>query len=215
MSMALGILGGMFDPVHNGHMAMARVAIDVLGLDQVRMIPCGIPPHREPARCTAQQRVDMLTLACRNDEGIVVDEREIDRPGKSFAFDTLTGVRNEFKNEKLYYLLGADALLSLPEWYRWHDLFDLCHIVAFQRPGFSLKESNTLQEEIQHRLTDLPGQLQTADYGLVLICNSFSIDVSSSQVRQRIEAQLPLDGMVDPVVIDYICERGLFSMSTK
>ena len=211
MSLKLGILGGMFDPVHKGHMALARDAIKRLKLDQVRMIPCGEPPHRELAKCTPQQRIDMLRLACQKDVNIVVDEREINRSGKSFAFDTLESIKNDFPGAKIYFLLGADALRSLPEWYRWHDLFSLCHFIVYQRPGFSLIASETVKEEFKTRLISIDQQLQTADSGLILVCDNLNIAISSSKVRAHIEAQLPLDEMLDPAVINYINQHNLFS----
>lgn len=131
----IGLLGGTFDPVHHGHLRIALEAKEALGLTEVRFIPCRQPPHRGDASATAQQRLDLLRLACGDMPGFAVDTRELERPGPSYMVDTLASLRAERGDEPLCLILGWDAFLGLPGWHRWQNLLDYAHLAVVQRPG--------------------------------------------------------------------------------
>ena len=147
----IGIMGGMFDPVHVGHIKVALAAQQVLQLDQVRLVPCSIPNHRDHALCSSLQRLDMLHLAVNDYPSLVVDDRELNRPGTSYTYDTLLSVREEFREAALYFVLGVDAFASLDQWHRWLELFELCHFVVIERPGFTGDWSEALEEQMVRR----------------------------------------------------------------
>ncbi len=129
------LYGGTFDPVHNGHLAIARAVRD--GLDaEVHLIPAADPPHKGDTHADAEQRATMLELAVAGEAGLQVDRRELRRSGPSWTLDTLLELRAEVGPvAPLVWLIGSDSLLQLDTWHRWRELFDHAHILAVQRPG--------------------------------------------------------------------------------
>ena len=138
--------GGTFDPVHLGHLAIARAARDELQV-AVRMLPAADPPHRPVPGATAEQRCTMLSLAIGDEPGLLLDRHELDRaarfPGRpSYTVDTLRELRGELgPSRPLAWLVGADSLLGLPGWHEWEALFGLAHFVVAERPGSPLQAS--------------------------------------------------------------------------
>lgn len=147
----IGIFGGTFDPVHCGHLRTCVELYETLDLHQVRLIPCGNPPHRAVPLANVGQRASMLRLAIAGQEGLCLDERELDRAGPSYMVDTLTTLREEFPAVSLCLILGSDAFLGLHSWRRWRELFRLAHLVVVPRHGWSLAEG-----------IDVPGRTNAA-----------------------------------------------------
>jgi nicotinate (nicotinamide) nucleotide adenylyltransferase len=132
----IGIFGGTFDPIHYGHLRSALEVKVIFGLKEIRLIPSAQPPHRQLPATTALMRVEMLNLAITNQQGLLVDTREIDRDGPSYMVDTLSSLRQEFPNEPILLFIGSDAFNHLTTWHKWQQLFDYSHIVVMTRPGF-------------------------------------------------------------------------------
>ena len=137
----IGIFGGTFDPIHYGHLRSALEVKDIFGLNEVRLIPCASPPHREQPAVTAEMRLQMLELAIKNQPGLKIDTRELDRhkvsdQTPSYMVDTLKSLRQEFPAEPLLLFIGTDAFKHLTSWHQWQQLFDYAHIVVMTRPGF-------------------------------------------------------------------------------
>ena len=118
----LGIFGGTFDPIHLGHLELAREVRDALELAAVRLIPAGDPPHRAAPVATAIHRLAMVELAIEDLPGLEVDRREIDRPGRSYTVLTLESLRAEDSARPLALIVGADAFAGFPDWYRWREI---------------------------------------------------------------------------------------------
>ena len=137
----IGIFGGTFDPIHYGHLRSALEVKEIFGLTEVRLIPSAQPPHREQPAATALMRLQMLELAVKNQPGLIIDTRELNRSGVSYMVDTLKSLRKEFKDEPLLLFIGSDAFNNLKTWYQWQHLFDFAHIVVMTRPGFEYTES--------------------------------------------------------------------------
>ncbi len=136
MAGLLLVYGGTFDPVHCGHVAVARAAADAVDADRVLLIPCGDPPHRGAPVASGALRSELLQLAFAGDPRFVLDEREVRRPGPSYMADTLTDLRAEYgQATPLALLLGLDAARGLPSWQRWTELPALAHLVLVPRPG--------------------------------------------------------------------------------
>src|SRR3569833_2622728 len=131
----IGLLGGTFDPIHFGHLRPAMDLLDELGLDHVRLIPCGVPPHRAAPRAHAEHRLTMLRLAVSGEPRLRVDERELRRPGPSYMVDTVLSLREELGDTPLALIIGMDALNGLATWRRWRELVALCHLIVMERPG--------------------------------------------------------------------------------
>lgn len=210
MTLHLGLMGGMFDPVHRGHLQLAMTATRLLQLDAVRLIPCQTPNHRELPICSAEQRLAMLYLAVADCPGLEVDEQEIRRAGVSYSVDTLRSVAAEMPGASLVYILGMDAFASLPGWHRWEELFSYCHFLVFSRPGYALQPDNALNHLLPDRQVTTPEELFEAKAGRVLLHSSLSLAVSSSLVRQRIVDGESISNLVPGVVERYLVEHRLY-----
>jgi len=185
---AIAVLGGTFDPVHIGHLRVAWEAAEALDAD-VRLMPAQVPPHRPPPVASAQQRVRMLQLALADQERLTLDTRELERPGPSYTFDTLQGLRSEFGNaQSLILLLGADAFAGLPSWHRWRELFELAHIVVLTRPGHGAAWPAELATAVAPRCVNAVSKLHEAAAGRILELAVTALEISASQVRALLAA---------------------------
>jgi nicotinate-nucleotide adenylyltransferase len=135
---ALGIFGGTFDPIHYGHLRLAETAREALGLEGVRLIPAGQPPHRATPGASGAHRLAMARLAAADNPAFEVDPAEVEAAQASFTILTLERLRATLGTDRpLVLLLGVDAFLGLPTWRRWTELFDLAHVAVANRPGYT------------------------------------------------------------------------------
>ncbi|MBU6198378.1 MAG: nicotinate-nucleotide adenylyltransferase [Xanthomonadaceae bacterium] len=179
----IAILGGTFDPVHNGHLRVALEASDALSVP-VRLLPAHVPPHRPPPVASPAQRVAMLRAALAGQDRVQLDTRELDRAEPSFTFDTLHQMRAEFGAQlPLILLLGADAFAGLPSWHRWRELFDLTHIAVLTRPGHSGSLPAELAAVVAVRRTESAGALHASAAGKVLDLPVTPLEISASVIR--------------------------------
>lgn len=212
--------GGTFDPVHNGHLAVARTARDVLQAD-VALIPAHDPPHKGPTSADAAQRAEMLELAMAGEPGLRVDRRELRREGPSYTFDTLGELRRELGGEApIAWLIGADSLLELHAWHRWRELFDRAHVVAVQRPGSEV-DAGRLRAQAPQVLAEIggrwlpPGDLAaSAGGGFALLPMPGLRPESSTELRRRIREGGDWRDWVAPAVAAFIVRHGLYREPT-
>ena len=207
----IGVLGGMFDPVHNGHLRSALTALEDLGLDEMRLVPCGKPVHRRSTVASAVQRIDMLSLGTAGQPQFTVDGREClsDRP--SYTYDTLAGIRSDMPGCRLFLLVGTDAFNTLPTWYRWRELFDLAHIVVMSRPGCEIGAEGPLAEETEGRMVDNVEDMQACEAGKILLYHFIPLMIASSQIRKLIAAGRSARYLMPDSVWQYISERQLYT----
>jgi nicotinate-nucleotide adenylyltransferase len=191
----IGIFGGTFDPVHYGHLKPAMEVKLALGLEQVRFLPNRIPPHRDPPWLSAEQRKRLLQIALDPLPGFELDTRELDRSGKSFMVDTLISLREDFPHHSLCLILGMDAFAELHQWHQWQKVLTLCHLVITQRPGFSWPAIPELQA-LEASLVADPTALKKADSGGILLQSVSQLDISSSGIRQQLQAGGNLRGLM-------------------
>ncbi len=203
------IYGGAFDPIHLGHLAVARAARDALDAS-VALIPTGDPPHRAPASASAGDRLAMCELAVAGVAGLVVDARELRRIGRSYSIDTLTELRAEHgAAAPLAMILGDDAFAGLSGWARWTELFELAHLVVASRPQPPLLPA-AVADVARARLTDVAADLHAAPAGRVLRLRITPHPQSSSEIRLRCAAGESLQQWVPEAVDRYIARRGLY-----
>ncbi len=205
--------GGTFDPVHNGHLAIARAARDQLD-STLRLMPAADPPHRALPGADAFHRARMLDLAVAGEPRLQVDRRELQRPGRSYTIHTLRELRDELGPEQpLALLIGADSLLGLPTWREWESLFELTHFVVAARPGSAVDGGlpAELAAAIAGRWTDSPDALKTSPGGGLYLLDQPLQTESASEVRRRIAAQEAWQELVPGPVAGYILAHGLYS----
>jgi len=210
------LLGGSFDPVHCGHVAIARYFCTLLHPDELRLIPAGHPWQKPTMSTPAEHRIAMLNLAF-NDwmVPVVIDTQEVARSGASYAVDTLNILREELGHEvTLVMLLGADQLLNLHTWRDWRALFDLANICVAARPGFALDnhaiDDDTAREFTRRRATE--SQLRDTPHGLTYIADDLALPVSSTTVRKALadHNQAVLAGLIPLPVLDYVQQHHLY-----
>jgi nicotinate-nucleotide adenylyltransferase len=211
--------GGTFDPVHNGHLAVARTVRDALSA-RVALLPAHDPPHKGPTRADALQRADMLDLAVQGEPGVWVDRRELGREGPSWTVDTLAELRSELGDDvPIAWLIGADSLFQLASWHRWRELFELAHLLVVDRHGTTVDADTVRTQapevfaEIAPRWTDPARLADAAQGGFALVPMPVLRPDSSTGLRRRIRDGEPWQDWVPPAVADYIVRHGLYRPS--
>lgn len=202
MTALLGLLGGTFDPVHNGHLAIARHLRAGLDLDSVRFILNATPPHRTPPACPADHRLAMLEAALAKDEHLVVDTRELKRTGPSYSVWTLRSLRREFPDSSLCWIVGADAWLGLKSWFRWQELSSLAHFLVVKRPGWDVTGAGRLRRDA--------GILRRRAAGGAVLCDAPEFAVSASDIRRRIAARGDVSDLLPEPVCRHIKRNQLY-----
>jgi len=209
----IGLFGGTFDPIHNGHLRTAFELWQALKLAEVRFLPAGDPPHREKPLAEAELRVRMVRAATLDQSSFIVDDREVRRPGISYSVDTLTDLRREFPDRALCLLLGMDAFLGLPNWHRWRELLDLAHIVVAHRPGWKAPTLGPLGELMVDRGTGSVRDLHTAPAGRIFVHAVTQLEISSTELRQLIVSGEDPRYLVPDSVRDLIVETRCYAES--
>lgn len=206
----IGILGGTFDPIHNGHLRLALEALEQCRLQQVLFIPNGTPPHRTPPRASAEARLDMVRIALHGHHEFSADAREVYRTDPCYSVDTLVSLRAELGSEQpLCLLLGSDAFLQLHTWHQWQRLFELAHIVVMQRPGKPLGNAMlyadaALRAEYQARLAPAPLRLHELPAGAILALDMPLLDISATDIRRRCAEHKNIRHLMPDGVVHYI-----------
>lgn len=207
------LYGGTFDPVHLGHVAIARAARDALDAT-VALVPAADPPHRAPPGAPAADRAAMLDLAIAGEPGLVLDRRELQREGRSWTVDTLHGLRAEIgADAPVALLVGADSFAALPTWRSWQALFGLAHFVVAGREGIPDDPVPALAAAIAGRVATTPDELRSSPAGRVFCLRQPLFPHSASEVRGRIAGGLPWETLVAPRVAAYIRAHGLYGVA--
>ena len=198
--MNAGILGGTFDPVHNGHLIVAEVAREQLNLNEVLFIPAGQPWLKaERAITPAEHRLQMLRLALDDTPYFRISEIEIERPGPTYTLDTINALKESLNEaDELFFILGQDNLMQFPQWHKAPDLIKLCYLVAPPRPGVKKPDLKALEAEI-------PGITKR-----VMLMKQPQIDISATGIRERVARGLSVRHLVPETVNRYIKEHRLY-----
>lgn len=206
----IGVFGGTFDPVHHGHLRAALELLQGLQLQELRLIPSRIPPHRGAPGASPEQRLAMLRVAVRGQAGFRVDERELRREGPSYTVDTLHSLRAELGAVPLCLIVGADAFLGFPTWHRWTELMELAHVVVMRRPGWSAPRVGPVAELLQQRLVQDPAQLREQGAGYILVWPVTQLDISASRIREEIRLGKSPRYLLPEAVWDMIQAEGIY-----
>jgi len=204
--------GGTFDPIHDGHLAIACAARDACDAD-IRLLPAADPPHRPPPGAQARDRAAMVALAIQGISRLTLDLRELERSGPSWTIDTLHALRAALGAQvPIAWLVGADSFLGLTSWKRWRELLELSHFIVAERPGSPLESGlpPDLNEAVAGRWVENAADLRTSAAGRILRLHQPLQSHSATDLRQRIAAGASWRALVPPAVADYIAEHRLY-----
>lgn len=206
----LGFFGGTFDPIHLGHLRLALELKQRLALDEMRLLPCYIPPHRAAPGADAQQRLKMLQLALADCAELRWDSRELQRENPSYTYDTLRELRTELGVDvSLSWCMGMDSFASLYSWHRWQELIELAHLVVIARPGWEMPTQGLVADLIaQHRAG--VDAIRTASAGKLVILEQRLLPISATEIRAQIQAGESPQFLVPDAVWSYIRAQGLY-----
>ena len=200
---SIGILGGTFNPVHQGHLVLAQSAYEMCDLASVMFIPCAKPPHKEiTGLAPAKHRWAMLESALEGDPRFELSDQELKRGGRSYTIDTLRDLKARYPRIDLTFIIGSD---TLPELHLWKDIYDvlkLCSFAVFARPG------SRTPDDFEARLKLDPPWPERIRKGLH---SGYLFEVSSSDIRHRVAEGMSIRYLVPPEVEMYIAERGLYT----
>lgn len=208
----IALLGGSFDPVHNGHVALGSYFVKLLVPDELRVIPAGRPWQKQGLRTPAEHRVAMLERAfAQLAVPVRIDMQEIRRDSVTYTIDTLRMVREELgQDASIAFLIGADQLQQLHTWREWEHLFDYAHICAASRPGWDVTQlpPEVAREFVRRAAT--PEQIRGTPRGLTYIATNLSVDISATQIRTAFERGDDAGPLIPPGVLDYIKQHHLY-----
>lgn len=188
----VGIMGGTFDPIHNGHLVAASEVMDAFDLDQVVFVPAATQPFKEGRKvASAEHRYLMTVIATASNNRFTVSRVDIDRGGLTYTYDTLRELHREEPDVDWFFITGADALASILRWKNADELFSLAHFVGVTRPGHDLDVSGLPQDVIS--IVEIP-----------------ALSISSSDCRQRVQSGKPVWYLVPDGVVQYIDKHDLY-----
>ncbi len=195
----LGIMGGTFNPIHNGHIEIARIARQTAGLDEVLFLPDGEPPHKQiETLASGASRYSMTVLAVYGCAGFEASELEIRRSGTTYTVDTLAQLRSQRPDDEIYYIVGADTLYQIEHWKAPEKLGAMCSLIAVPRPG----DDRALSAQAEHIRKRLNIRVYLAEES--------GPDISSTEIRARASRGGDLATLVPAAVADYIAQHGLY-----
>lgn len=208
--MTVGLFGGTFDPIHRGHIDVARAARRALDLDQVWLIPSKQPPHRAQPRASAAHRFAMAALAVANEDGLYVSDVEMDVVGPTYTIDTAERVSSLYPalHTPLTFITGADAFLDIKTWRSYGTLLDMCHFVVVARPGYPTAAIREALPDLAPRMVDAPHARVTTPH--IFLVDAATADVSSTDVRHALAIGRPSVDLIAEPVTTYAIKHGLY-----
>lgn len=213
MLTSVAMLGGTFDPIHAGHLRSAVELREALALDEVRFVPCHVPPHRAAPIASAEQRLHMLELALEGEPGLSIDARELQRNEPSYSIDTLIALRSEFGAQcALSLIVGMDAFAQLHTWHRWRELLDYAHIIVIARPGSALPQSGEVADLLRAKRSDA-NVLKQSSHGRIVCVELTPLPISATAIRELIRCGRSPRYLLPDAVWNYIRAQQLYVIS--
>jgi nicotinate-nucleotide adenylyltransferase len=212
----VGVIGGTFDPIHCGHVAVARQSQRLLQLDRIILIPSSQPPHRpDQPRASRYHRFAMAVLAAIGHRSWQVSDAELERSGPSYTFDTLIDVANDgYLPSQIFFLLGSDAFAEIASWSRYPGVLDLAHFVVVSRPGTPMASLRSRLPQLASRMI-APDDIDSADATRVILLETHTPDVSSTDIRARVDSGRSIEGLVPDAVATYISTQQPYRTTSE
>jgi len=197
----IGIMGGTFDPVHNGHLLLGRQAYEEFGLDEIWYMPSHIPPHKKDHKITsAEDRIEMLHLALKGIPYCVVSEFEMQREGNTYTAHTLELLQKEYPENHFYFIIGADSLFQIERWYHPEKVMALTTLLVSGREYEG--SERTFDEQIEYLTEKYSAKIHPM--------RDEEVDIASADIRKRISENKDITKDVPKAVVEYILTRGLY-----
>ncbi|MFT5837534.1 MAG: nicotinate-nucleotide adenylyltransferase [Flavobacteriales bacterium] len=216
----LGIFGGTFDPIHNGHIFPILEGAKKANIKKVTLMPCYIPSHKNPAVASSEDRLNMVKLVCAEHSLFYPDSRDINRGKPTFSVDSLKEIREAMPTTPLCFFIGTDSLQSLLKWHKWQTLFSLCHFVVCEREGESVEKLKVNSDDhlqlhtlLEKRQTFTPMALHKSLAGHIYVANTQTLTVSSSKIRKQLHNNQSVNEFLPPKILDYIQQHKLYQPS--
>ena len=213
----IGLLGGTFNPIHNGHLRLAQELAEALNFNEVRFIPSAQPPHKAVPEVSAQHRAAMVQLAISDNPLFKLDTRELARSGASYTIDTLISLQEELgqvgkQPVALCLIMGSDAFAKLNTWHRWQALIDYCHIILVQRPTSATqpKLADELSVLLHDHYTENVSDLADENAGYIHMQKITALDITATNIRAQLEAGLSPRYLMPDNVLDYMKHNQLY-----
>jgi nicotinate-nucleotide adenylyltransferase len=206
----IGILGGTFDPIHLGHIHLAKKMLQLCNLQKILLIPCQQSPMRDPPTASATDRFNMVKLAIAGQSNLFADDHEIKRPGVSYTIETLKFLRQENKNTPLALIMAIDAFNKFDEWHEWQRILEFVHLLVANRPDFQKITNPKIIELLNKQQVTDTQQLQKKMAGLIYLADINPLPISAKKIRALIKKQKDASHLVTPKVWQYICEKHLY-----
>ena len=207
----IAIFGGTFDPIHNGHLQVSLNLQNTFHFHDYFFLPCKIPVLKSNAIATNQERIDMIKLAIKDHSKFHLDLREINRKTASYMFDTLNDFRIEYPQASISLIIGYDAFLLLPQWFKWQKILDLAHLLVINRKTFSHQSiPKILQSLLQEHQTKNKSKILNTAAGSIILFNAGDYNLSSTAIREAIKHKLDFSKQVPLEVEQYIKQLRLY-----
>lgn len=206
----IALFGGTFDPIHLGHINMAKQCVEHLNLRNLQFMPCAIPAHKAVPGISNEDRIAMLQAAIETYDYFSLDLRELKRKGPSYSLLSLQELREEHPNDPILFLIGLDSFNTLDKWFEWQTITQLCHLVVFQRPNQNINLSPQLIEYKKQALTTSPDTLRLECAGRLYFLPGKMMDIASSDIRQKLKKGQSCGELLPTAVSHYIGEQQLY-----
>lgn len=196
----LAVIGGTFDPVHYGHLIAAEHSRVEIGIDRVIFIPAGIPPHKDTTEISEwEHRYRMLKLAIADNPAFELSSLEVKRPGFSYTVDTVRHLQSVYPDSIIYFIMGADALLTIDTWKDYLQLAVSCRFIVVTRPNFIIRPSHPVLATLPEKWWEDMRQVQIP-----------ALDISSTDIRHRVADGRTIKYLLPERVEQYICQNNLY-----
>ncbi|HSR03964.1 MAG TPA: nicotinate-nucleotide adenylyltransferase [Proteiniclasticum sp.] len=196
--MKTGILGGTFNPIHNGHLYMAFEAMETLELDRIIFVPNYIPPHKEASNRNPEDVLRMLEMALEEYDDFIISTFDLEKKGLSYTYETLEYFTKIYPHDEFYFIIGEDSYVNFSLWKNPEKILNFARLVVFQRQGFDLKESRATKAVLENQNSE------------PIVLDSMILEISSSDIRNRVVRNKQISYLVPAKVRDYINEHGLY-----
>ncbi|MBI1762833.1 MAG: nicotinate (nicotinamide) nucleotide adenylyltransferase [Acidobacteria bacterium] len=224
MLQRIGVYGGTFDPIHNGHLRVAAAILENFALDQLLFVPAFVPPHKRGQTISAaHHRYAMLALATALEACMLISTIELEAPARPYTIETLGHLQTQYPGAQLFFVMGLDSFRDITLWRAHERLLTEFSLIVATRPGYRAHEYATeniaahLALELQACIVDLRGGLQPTSVQLAaphtFITDYVAVDVSATAIRQAAQARQSLENLVPPSVADYIAKYQLYQLA--